>query len=298
MDPVAAGAGAAAKAANTIAQGASRENQILAEVAQAAGALEPAAHDYAQRLAIKQEFYLKMWQPLAQLFNLSREYFESGKFEEEMTDRLKDIPDENVVTPPLSIAGPVVQGISYTVDEPELRAMYLNLLATASDDRAASSAHPAFAEVIRQLAGDEVEPLGVLLSGENNPIAEVRLPIKAADQSNTPSYNVLSTHLLPLATTDGITYDERFAPFVDNWQRLGLMTTSYDHSIANARRYEWVEEHPVTLRLSRQHGRDSIEIQHGLLRRTEFGALFWRVVVQPTRQQEEPKADTRNAEAD
>lgn len=78
-----------------------------------------------------------------------------------MATRLDDVPPEEVATPPTSIAAPIVQGISHTIDEPELR--NLNLLASASDLRTAESAHPAFAHVIDQMTSFEAQALAKVL---------------------------------------------------------------------------------------------------------------------------------------
>lgn len=239
---------------------------------------------------MKQQVRLKLWQPLGMLFGISREYFESGKFEDEMTDRLQDIPVESLITPNLSVAGPAVQGISFTVDEPALREMYLNLLAAASDDRATGDAHPAFAEIIRQLSTDEVEVLAALLPHPTNAVAEVRLLVGVSSEPETSGYTLLATHLLPLVRDGTVLHDNRLATYVDNWQRLGLMRVSYDLSYTDIQRYAWVDDHPEVFRLRGHHGRDAVNIQHGLLSVTDFGKLFWRVVVQPTAN---PSVDTR-----
>jgi hypothetical protein len=91
--------------------------------------------------------------PLAAInfaFDKARAYF-SGKFQQEIAEKAKAIPEEHIVEPKASIAGPTLQGLALTHEEPDLKEMYLNLLATAMDGRAANLAHPAFVEIIKQL---------------------------------------------------------------------------------------------------------------------------------------------------
>jgi hypothetical protein len=64
-------------------------------------------------------------------------------------------------------------GLSYTFEEPSLKDLYLNLLATASDDRRADQAHPAFAEIIKQLTPDETKLLNSTLRNRDTPMARI-----------------------------------------------------------------------------------------------------------------------------
>ena len=85
----------------------------------------------------------------------ARHYFEN-KFPEEMGELLATIPDGELVEPKASVAGPALQGLAYSHDEDELKALYLGLLATAMDGRVQDEAHPAYAEIIRQLSANEL----------------------------------------------------------------------------------------------------------------------------------------------
>jgi Abortive infection alpha len=93
-----------------------------------------------------------------------------------MGAKVADIPDENLITPPASIAVPALQGLSYTFEEPNLKEMYLNLLATASDDRQADQAHPAFAEIIKQLTPNETLVLNSALRTPATTAARIKQP--------------------------------------------------------------------------------------------------------------------------
>ena len=138
---------------------------------------------------------------------------------------MADIPDENLITPPAGVAVPALQGLSYTFEEPNLKEMYLNLLATASDDRQADQAHPAFAEIIKQLTPNETKVLNAALKTAATPIARVKHQL-----SDPPlSYRVMMSHLLPLVEKiTGEPKEEPQAPtWVDNWRRLGLVNVTY-----------------------------------------------------------------------
>jgi len=143
---------------------------------------------------------LKIWQPLGALFGVSRDYFDND-FGNDLSDRMALIPEDDLITPRLSVAGPAVQGIAFTLDEPNLKAMYLNLLAAASDKRVASQAHPSFADIIRQLTAEEAVGLGPVLDSDGHTIIEVRIRIATMDQPEVDGYNIYAKQGYPSEPT-------------------------------------------------------------------------------------------------
>src|SRR5262245_6984652 len=83
-------------------------------------------------------------------FLKARDYFEK-KFPADLSRVAKEIPQESVIEPKASVAGPALQGLAFSHEEPSLREMYLKLLSSAMDRRICDRAHPAFVEIIRQL---------------------------------------------------------------------------------------------------------------------------------------------------
>ena len=73
-------------------------------------------------------------------------------FEDDLKEKIKGIPEENLQVPPTMIAGPTLEALRYTYDEDELREMYQNLLAAAMDTRIASFVHPAYVDTIKQMS--------------------------------------------------------------------------------------------------------------------------------------------------
>lgn len=73
-------------------------------------------------------------------------------FEDDLKEKTKHIPPENLQVPPTMIAGPTLEALRYTYDEAELREMYENLLASAMDNRISEEAHPSFVDTIKQLS--------------------------------------------------------------------------------------------------------------------------------------------------
>lgn len=290
-----AGAVEAGKALVKAGEEDSKDRDALRQLAEAAGELEPAARAYAKRLMVKQHLWLKIWQPIGRLIGFSHEFFENA-FEDEMADRLRDVPEEDLVTPKGSVAGPALQGLGFVVEEPELRAMYLNLLAAASDKRVEQSAHPSFADVIKQLTAVEAGALAGVLgaAGGMHPIVEIRCRAATPDVPDAPGFTVLATHVMNWAQGGRQVAAPERSLFVDNWVRQGLVTVTYDfQSFTDEARYAWVDTCPPIVE-AREHLDTQefkrVEIQHGVLKATDFGRAFYRVVIAPPT--EEMKATT------
>lgn len=201
-----------------------KTKDVLLRVAEGMPEMVAAARNMAARTAVKERVKLKLYQPFARMLGVSKAYFEDT-FPREMGAKIADIPAENLITPPASVAVPALQGLSYTFEESSLKELYLNLLATASDDRRSYQAHPAFAEIIKQLSPNETKLLNSLLSVGSS----VAVRVKYYPAEPPGSFVVLISHLLPIAdeTTDGPKEEPQAPTWVDNWQRLGLVSVTY-----------------------------------------------------------------------
>ena len=73
-------------------------------------------------------------------------------FEDDLKEKTKNIPPENLQIPPAMIAAPILEALRYTYDETELREMYENLLASAMDTRIVNQAVPSFVDAIKQMS--------------------------------------------------------------------------------------------------------------------------------------------------
>jgi hypothetical protein len=288
-------AGAAAKAIGKAAEEDPNEKEQLRRLAEQSGALEPAAQAFAKRMVVRQHIRLKLLQPLARLVGVPSEYF-ATQFENELADKLADVPEEDLVTPPMNVAGPSVQGIAFTEELPNLREMYLNLLATASDRRIQQAAHPSFAEIIRQLGAEEAGWLASVLNGGQEALVEIRRSAATVEEPTREGYRRLATNVLDWVDADGThIWRPEFTVYVDNWKRLGLVTTYSTSYLTHPDAYTWVETSPLYQAFQSQHDTDELKVvsfEKGILAATEFGRSFFNVVIaRPSSQAEETGTD-------
>jgi hypothetical protein len=212
-------------------------------------------------------------------FAKAREYFDK-RFSDDFRDKAERIPPESVVEPKPSIAAPVLQGLAFSHDEPDLKELYLSLLASSMDSRNASLPHPAFAEVIRQLTSDEARLLRSVLNAPSLPIIEIRL-VAEARSAWTPLLSPVIDFF------DKTTREPRILPrvpsMVDNWSRLGLVSTTFNRQAKaddESDPYAWADRRPELLGLKTQHelGDRKVIFVKGILLRTSFGKEFARAV--------------------
>lgn len=252
---------------------------LVAEVMKAAGdnpQVKEAAGNLGQTAVTLTKTINNVLVPLAAInfaFDKARAYF-SGRFQQDIAVRAQTIPPEHVVEPKASIAGPTLQGLAFTHEEPNLKEMYLNLLKTSMDGRVASLVHPAFVEIIKQLDSEDARLVrGALQSSSAIPIIQIHRKLKDGS-----GYNLLVQHLLNLtnSATGAPIEDPQLPAMVDNWIRLGLVEVAYDRHLVDAAHYSWAEQRPEFIRLSQEPQPDEakVEYQKGIMQRTELGKRF------------------------
>lgn len=269
---VAAGKAAEAVGKKTLA-GDQKTKDALLRVAEGTPEMAAAARNMAARIAVTERVKLKLYQPFARMLGVSKEYFEDA-FPQEMGARIANIPEENLISPAASVAVPVLQGLSYSFDEASLKNMYLNLLGTASDDRRADQAHPAFADVIRQLTPDEARHLNVVLASTQPTHAIARV---IGPDSSAGALMILMSDRGPFSSGESQHADSLKSTWVDNWQRLGLVNVSYSALASRNPAYDWVLNQPEYIQMATSSS--GIGFAEGELRVADFGRQFFRAVV-------------------
>ncbi|MEE7534557.1 DUF4393 domain-containing protein [Klebsiella huaxiensis] len=81
----------------------------------------------------------------------ARNYFNKD-FKKEVLEATAEIPKEHIQEPKASIVGPAMQGLAYSLDEAELKAMYLKLISSAMDERNNGVMHPAYTDILKQMS--------------------------------------------------------------------------------------------------------------------------------------------------
>lgn len=83
----------------------------------------------------------------------------------EVSERLKDVPEDQIVEPNPRIAIPATQSLLYSMGDETIRDMFANLLAADMNAKTKGVTHPAFVEMIKEMTSADATALSVLWKG-------------------------------------------------------------------------------------------------------------------------------------
>lgn len=141
----------------------------------------------------------------------------SDFLQKKLSEKLKNIPEDNIITPPINIAGPTIEAMRFTGENDELREMYVNLLASSMNRDTSNNAHPRFLEIIKNLTPDEAKILKYLVDHEVKTIRVLHIVIgKDVFAYYTIEKNLIFSELINLD------YPDNLQPYLDNLSQLGI----------------------------------------------------------------------------
>lgn len=208
-------------------------------------------------------------------FAKAKTYF-GGFFQEDIAAATSEIPAEALIEPKASLAGPALQALAFNHEEPDLKDLYIKLLATSMDSRNAVQAHPAFVEILRQLTAPEAKALRSIIPAIQLPVCQIQEVFEGGGR------RTLLNHVLDWGdpVTRKPVREPQLPVMVDNWIRLGLVEVDYARWLNQDNAYDWMERRPElsSLRTAREKGTSKITPQKGLLLVTDFGEQFGHAV--------------------
>ena len=184
-----------------------------------------------------------------------------------LAEKLKHIPEDKIVEPEPYVAVPALQQLSYSLDSEELRELYANLLASSMNIDKKGEVHPAFVDIIKQLAPDEAKLLKYFSSQEVIPAIEIQLKSESGK-----GYTVLDK--LDLHIPGGMldVYDN-YRVYVENLCRLQLIEMPQGIHYTDERLYTDLENKVVYVGIPKER----IQFGRKIIRLTQFGAKFTEI---------------------
>ena len=135
-----------------------------------------------------------------------------------VAEKLKDIPPERIKTPEPHVVVPALQALQYTGHQDNLRELYANLLATSLDAETSEQAHPAFVDMIKNMAPDEARIMRLFSVQRQFPTIDVRVFLK-----DEPGYRVTGRRYSWIGREAGCAFPQLIPTYLDNLVRLGLL---------------------------------------------------------------------------
>ena len=189
-------------------------------------------------------------------------------------ETIESINEEQRRMPDKRIFVPIIQQLSYSMDDEYIKNLYKNLLKASMDKN--KNVHPSFVMIINQLNADEIKLLNTIppVTGISKPLIDVRMII-----GNQPGlgYQYISNF-------SDISYGVCENPgmicsYIENLERLKLIEIPTGLKISDDSVYEKLKSHPAVVNeLNKNKSSDKITIRYEfdekLFRLTQFGLQF------------------------
>ncbi len=189
--------------------------------------------------------------------------------------KIEKIPQESLVAPPEMLSFSALQYMALSIDEPDLRELYANLLATSMDARAAHTALPSFVEVIKQLSPDEAKLFKYMGTGAPLPVISL-WPVGESSGRYVLEYFSL------LGESAQCDHPDVAPVYIANLCRLNLVVVPNDICYKNAEAYKALEADPRIRELCTRNGHETWQswmpwVDYRMVQITPFGAQFHAV---------------------
>jgi hypothetical protein len=194
-----------------------------------------------------------------------------------VVEKLKDTPPEQINVPDLHVAGPTLEALKFCGHHGELSEMFANLLANSLDKETATSAHPSFVDLIKSLSPDEARILKLLATNNSYPIVDIHLKLLKGS-----GYHVIRRNMSTIAADADCDHLKLQASYLDNLERLGLISAPHGIRIKDDQAYERLlnnKQIKDILKSSSKEGESKCETNKRKIEVTDFGKQFIRVCV-------------------
>ncbi|MBC3798467.1 DUF4393 domain-containing protein [Acetobacterium tundrae] len=193
--------------------------------------------------------------------------------ERELDYLLHEAPVEKIVGPDPYIAVPVLQALSYSYDDNELRSMYSHLLSKAMHADYKFDVHPSFVEIIKQLSPVDCLVFKEIMSIHENPIIHAIL-YNSDNYEDGTDCEIIHTNINALSSCE---YDQSKIS-IDNLIRLNLINVPSDYSYTEKEIYLSVTNSAFCKELESKYGR-RLTYSYRCVIKTNFSELFYRICV-------------------
>lgn len=200
-------------------------------------ALQPAAKEISKGLTIVAKAVNAALLPVAGLVWGADQIKEFVN--KKVSQKLENVPEEDIQSPKPHIGVPVVDALRYTGDEEGLADLYANLLATSMDRKTAINAHPGFVDVIKNMSPDEAKIMKFLSTNDLYPLIDIAL------QHNPGTvFRITHRHVSLLGIDAQCEVPSLTSSYLDNLSRLGVIEFPATGHISDNNVYKRIEEFP------------------------------------------------------
>lgn len=189
-----------------------------------------------------------------------------------LTDKIDAIPPERRIEPNTQVALKALSESQACIEEPRLREMFANLIASSMDAERAGKTHPSFATIISNLNSFDAQLFADLATRDVHPVVQYTASIPGFD-----GVTMLATHVLAINGIIQVDLDT-VAQSVDTLSSQGLILVDYLAHMTAEGVYKPFEEGSIyqqfkQIESEKQYPR-TLKIKRGVLRITDLGNRF------------------------
>lgn len=187
-----------------------------------------------------------------------------------VAEKLRGVPEDQIITPDLQVAGPALEALRFVGPQDELREMFAKLLAAAMSRDSAHLAHPSYTEVIKSMTPDEARIVSLFTTRWDFPVVHFALR-RRGDKGRV----IFSRNFSNVGEMAGCQYPSRAPIYLDNLIRLRLVTIPDDTYLTNNALYEPLEQGLFATDLKR-HVELSLGSEFVIVRAAAFPTQYGR----------------------
>ena len=95
------------------------------------------------------------------------------EYKKQIAKKIAEIPEENLIEPPVRIVGPAIEASKFFIEETTCREMFAQLIASSCNSAVSGAVHPSFPEIIKQLSPLDARFLLLFKKQSTFPIVEL-----------------------------------------------------------------------------------------------------------------------------
>lgn len=207
-----------------------------------------------------------------QKYNIRKD-LELENYKNELEEKLKAIPEENLVEPKINIIGPSFEALRYNMEEEELKNMFTNLIIKSANSTTQSRVLPAYVDIIKQLSVEDAKML-TLFKENDFGFRTIQLTLSENNSdghSKLDKYALITKSLLDKPST--IHSIKLNGIIIDNLIRLNLVELSFEEWYT--RNIELYDKLFNAVANSIIHNpNQTLNYKKGILKLTDFGKNF------------------------
>lgn len=198
-------------------------------------------------------------------------------YQQELSNKISKIPDDKLIEPNIQVTAQALENSKYCIESEELREMFSNLIANSMNSDYADTAHPSYAEIIKQMSPTDARVLKTIPLNSLIPIVDYEIRDKGTHAYTTELSNVYLSGLNDLSL-----FEE--CSSVSSLSRLGLLSLDSSIHMKLQTLYQPYKETPFFTHLSdkvyRTYPSKEAHISKYCGKLTPLGKNFVRVCVQ------------------